>query len=155
MPSQCGDKLHDISAIDSRLADLEQEKQQLIALGAELQKSKPATPISDSFSPEQKIAIFKDLIRGRTDVFASRWQNQRGRSGYSVVCDNEWVLGVCNKPRIKCLDCTHRQFSELNDPVIYRHLAGRQAVGLYPHRSPHLRDVGSLHCPSPPTAMLR
>ena len=53
MPDQncSGDKFHDISAIDSRLADLEQEKQQLIALRAELQTSKPAPPISDSFSP--------------------------------------------------------------------------------------------------------
>jgi hypothetical protein len=45
---------------------------------------------------------------------------------------NEWVQGVCNKPRIKCVDCKHRQFSELNDQVIYRHLAGQQVVGLYP-----------------------
>ncbi len=101
-------KLHDISAIDSRLADLEQEKQQLIEFRAELQKSKPAPPISDSFFPKQKIAIFKNLFRGRTDIFASRWQNQRRRSGYSVACDDEWVQGVCNKPRIRCLDCTHR-----------------------------------------------
>jgi len=110
MPDQyrSGDKFHDISAIDSRLADLEQEKQQLIALRAELQKSKPVLPISDSFSPEQKITIFRNLFRGRTDIFANRWQNQRGRSGYTVACDNEWVQGVCNKPRIKCLDCTHR-----------------------------------------------
>jgi len=136
MPNQyrSGDKFHDISAIDSRLADLEQEKQQLITLRAELQKSKPVPPISDLFSPEQKIAIFRNLFRGRTDIFASRWQNQRGRSGYSVACDNEWVQGVCNKPRIKCLDCTHRQFSKLNDQVIYRHLAGQQVVGLYPLR---------------------
>ena len=49
-----------------------------------------------------------------------------------MACNNEWVQGVCNKPRIKCLDCTHRQFSELNDEVIYRHLAGQQVVGLYP-----------------------
>jgi hypothetical protein len=49
-----------------------------------------------------------------------------------VVCNNEWVKGICNKPRIKCQDCTHRQFSELNDQVIYRHLAGQQIVGLYP-----------------------
>jgi superfamily II DNA or RNA helicase len=134
MPDQyrSGDKLLDISAIDSRLAELEQEKQQLIALRAELQKSKPAPPLSDSFSPEQKIAIFRNLFRGRTDIFANRWQNQRGRSGYSVACDNEWVQGICNKPRIKCLDCTHRQFSELNDQIIYRHLAGQQVVGLYP-----------------------
>jgi len=124
--------LHDISAIDSRLADIEKEKQRLIALRAELQKSQPVPPTSDSFSPEQKIAIFRNLFRGRTDIFANRWQNQRGRSGYSVVCDNEWVQGVCNKPRIKCLDCAHRQFSELNDQIIYRHLAGQQVVGLYP-----------------------
>lgn len=134
MPDQfrSGDKFHDISAIDSRLADLEQEKQQLLALRAELQKSKPAPPASESFSPEQKIVIFRNLFRGRTDVFANRWQNRRGRSGYSVACDNEWVQGVCNKPRIKCLDCTHRQFSKLNDQVLYRHLAGQQIVGLYP-----------------------
>jgi hypothetical protein len=38
MPNQyrSGDKLHDISAIDSKLAELEQEKQQLIALREEL-----------------------------------------------------------------------------------------------------------------------
>jgi superfamily II DNA or RNA helicase len=134
MPNQyrSGDKFRDINAIDSRLAELEQEKQQLIALREELQKSKPAPPISDSFSPEQKIAIFRKLFRGRTDIFANRWQNQRGRSGYSVACDNEWVQGICNKPRIKCLECTHRQFSELTDQVIYRHLAGQQVVGLYP-----------------------
>jgi len=134
MPNQnhSRDKFHDISAIDSRLSDLEQEKQQLIALRSKLQKSKTAPPVSDSFSPEQKIAIFRNLFRGRTDIFANRWQNQRGRSGYSVACDNEWVQGVCNKPRIKCLDCTHRQFSELTDQIIYRHLAGQQVVGLYP-----------------------
>ena len=61
MPNQyrSGDKFRDISAIDSRLAELEEEKQQLIALGEELQKSKPAPPISVSFSPEQKIAILE------------------------------------------------------------------------------------------------
>ncbi|MES9851761.1 MAG: hypothetical protein ABW170_08015 [Candidatus Thiodiazotropha sp. L084R] len=115
------------------MTEIEQEKQQLIALREELQKSKPTPPVSGSFSPEQKIAIFKSLFRGRTDIFANRWQNQKGRSGYSVACNNEWVQGICNnKPRIKCLDCTHRQFRELNDQVIYRHLAGQQVVGLYP-----------------------
>ena len=45
---------------------------------------------------------------------------------------NEWVQGICNKPRIKCQDCNHRQFTELNDQVIYSHLAGQQVAGLYP-----------------------
>ena len=40
MPNQypSGEKLRDISVIDARLAELEQEKQQLIALREELQK---------------------------------------------------------------------------------------------------------------------
>lgn len=126
------DKFRDISTIDARLNELEQEKRQLLALKEELQKSKPIPTIQDSFSTEQKIAIFRDLFCGRTDIFANRWQNQQGRSGYSVACNNEWVKGICNKPRIKCQDCSHRQFSELNDQVIYRHLAGQQVVGLYP-----------------------
>jgi hypothetical protein len=59
------------------LAELEQEKQQLITLREELKKSKPAPPISDSFSPEQKIAIFRNLFRGRIDIFANRWQKHQ------------------------------------------------------------------------------
>lgn len=125
-------KFRDISTIDARLNELEQEKRQLLALKEELQKSKPIPTIQDSFSTEQKIAIFRNLFCGRTDIFANRWQNQQGRSGYSVACNNEWVKGICNKPRIKCQDCSHRQFSELNDQVIYRHLAGQQVIGLYP-----------------------
>nr|WP_041324735.1 hypothetical protein [Saccharophagus degradans] len=45
---------------------------------------------------------------------------------------NEWVQGICHKPRVKCQDCNHRQFTEINDQVIYRHLAGQQVVGVYP-----------------------
>jgi len=127
-----GGKFRDVPSIDARLIELEQEKQQLIALKEELQKPKSIPSIPDSFSPEQKIAIFRSLFRGRTDIFANHWQNQQGRSGYSVACNNEWIKGVCNKPRIKCQDCSHRQFSELSDQVIYRHLAGQQVVGLYP-----------------------
>ena len=49
-----------------------------------------------------------------------------------MACDNEWVQGICTKPRIKCQDCNHRQLSELKDQVIYHHLVGKQVVGLYP-----------------------
>jgi len=81
MPDQyrSGDKFRDISTIDSRLADLEQEKQQLIALRVELQKSKLVPPISDSSSPEQKIEILRNLFHGRTDIFANPqgiWSDQ-------------------------------------------------------------------------------
>lgn len=121
-----------IAEIDSRLVALEQEKKQLLALREQLQQPPSNTSDSPLYSPEQKIAIFRGLFRGRADIFANRWQNKQGRSGYSVACNNEWVQGICHKPRIKCQDCNHRQFTELNDQTIYRHLAGQQIVGLYP-----------------------
>ena len=125
------DSFQSIAEIDARLAELEQEKKQLLALREQLQYHSPNSSDSALYSPEQKIAIFRGLFRGRTDIFANRWQNKQGRSGYSVACNNEWVQGTCQKPRIKCQDCNHRQFTELNDPVIYSHLTGQQVVGLY------------------------
>lgn len=126
------DGFQSTAEIDARLAELEQEKKQLLALREQLQQPPSNTSDSPPYSPEQKIAIFRGLFRGRTDIFANRWQNKQGRSGYSVACNNEWVQGICHKPRIKCQDCNHRQFTELNDQIIYRHLAGQQVVGLYP-----------------------
>ena len=127
-----GNVLHNISGIDARLAELDKEKERLFALREELHRSQQKSPAFESFSSDQKISIFRRLFRGRTDIFATRWQNQQGRSGYSVACGNEWVKGNCNKPRIKCQDCNNKQYTELNDQVIYRHLAGHQIVGIYP-----------------------
>lgn len=126
------DGFQSTAEIDARLAELEQEKKQLLALREQLQQPPSNTSDSPLYSPEQKIAIFRGLFRGRADIFANRWQNKQGRSGYSVACNNEWLQGICHKPRIKCQDCNHRQFTELNDQIIYRHLAGQQVVGLYP-----------------------
>jgi superfamily II DNA or RNA helicase len=121
-----------IAEIDAKLAELKEKQKQLLALREQLQQSLPIAPDSTSYSPEQKIAIFRNLFRGRTDIFAKRWQNKQGRSGYSVACNNEWVQGICHKPRVNCQDCNHRQFTEINDQVIYRHLAGQHVTGLYP-----------------------
>lgn len=95
----------------------------------------PAVPdIEPSrFSSKEKIALFRRLFRGRTDVYPIRWESQKtGKSGYTPACTNEWRHGVCNKPRIKCSDCSHRQLSQLSDTVIYDHLAGEHTVGVYP-----------------------
>ena len=125
-------KPQSIIEIDARLSEREEEKNRLLALREQRQRFSPIEPDSNSYSPEQKIAIFRSLFRGRTDVFANRWQNKQGRSGYSVACDNEWGQGICHKPRVKCQDCNHRQFTEINDQIIYRHLAGQQVVVIPP-----------------------
>ena len=73
----------------------------------------------------EKIALFRNLFRGREDVFPHRWQNTKtGRSGYSPVCNNEWARGLCKKPKIKCGECPHQAFVPMSDDVIRRHLQG-------------------------------
>lgn len=85
-----------------------------------------------SLSTSQKVALFRRLFRGRTDVYPVRWESKAGKSGYSPACANEWRHGVCEKPRIKCSDCGHRSLVSLTDKTIYDHLAGRHTIGVYP-----------------------
>ncbi len=98
------------------------------------QASKPpadATVRHDSPSSD-KIALFRSLFRGREDVYPIRWESKAGRSGYRPACSNEWVHGICEKPRIKCADCPHQAFVPISDNAVYEHLAGRRTVGVYP-----------------------
>lgn len=83
-------------------------------------------------TPSEKVALFRRLFRGRTDVYPVRWENKSGKAGYALACANEWRPGICEKPRIKCADCVHRSFVELSDQVIYAHLSGQHTVGIYP-----------------------
>lgn len=84
-------------------------------------------------SPDQKVQLFRRLFRGRTDVYPLRWESRNsGKSGYAPACANEWRIGICDKPRIRCADCGHRVLLPLDDQVIYAHLAGDHTVGLYP-----------------------
>ena len=82
----------------------------------------PASPGS-SLSTAEKVALFRRLFRGRTDVYPVRWEGKTsGKSGYAPACANEWRAGVCEKPRIKCGDCGHRLLIPLSDSVIYEHM---------------------------------
>ncbi|WP_407271895.1 TOTE conflict system archaeo-eukaryotic primase domain-containing protein [Radiobacillus sp. PE A8.2] len=95
--------------------------------------SQPKT--KTAFSPKEKAAIllFMNLFRGRSDVFAKRWESSTtGKSGYSPVCANEWDKELCRKPKIKCQDCSNQSFHTLIPQVIYEHLSGSKTVGVYP-----------------------
>lgn len=86
-----------------------------------------------NLSIEEKIALFRRLFSGRTDVYPVRWVNKDGtRSGYIPACGNEWKVSLCDKKRVKCSECGNRQLLPLADRVIYDHLAGEHVVGVYP-----------------------
>src|SRR5512145_791300 len=91
-----------------------------------------ATCLSEELPPHEKIRLFISLFAGRPDVYAKRWENRQGKSGYSPVCKNEWQAGVCRKPAIKCADCPHRGYKALTDQVVEDHLRGRITAGTYP-----------------------
>lgn len=77
-----------------------------------------------------KIALFRSLFQGRADVYPRRFESKKtGRAGYAPACGNEWVRGICEKPRIKCGDCPHRAFLPVTDEVIRWHLSGKDKAG--------------------------
>jgi len=88
---------------------------------------------------EAKIVLFRSLFHGREDVYPRRFESRKtGRAGYSPVCGNEWVQGICEKPRIKCSECPHQRFLPVTDDVIRWHLQGHDdhsrdfVMGVYP-----------------------
>jgi superfamily II DNA or RNA helicase len=93
----------------------------------------PHKPELSRLSTTEKVALFRKLFRGRTDAYPVRWEGKTsGKSGYAPACGNEWLAGVCEKPRIKCGDCTNRLLIPVTDAVIYGHLAGKHTAGVYP-----------------------
>lgn len=95
-------------------------------------RGKDVRPVA-SFTSEAKVRLFRGLFRGREDVFPRRWENRKkNTSGYSPACSNEWVPGICDKPRVKCGDCAQRAFTPVDDRVVLDHLRGRHVMGVYP-----------------------
>jgi hypothetical protein len=124
------------------LASLRAENARLVALleahGIDWRLSPPpaipslATDVS-RLSTQDKVALFRRLFRGREDVHAIRWESKAtGKSGYAPACANEWRAGVCEKPRVRCADCSNRVLIPFSDAIIYGHLAGEHTVGVYP-----------------------
>jgi len=131
---------------EALLARLDRERQaagdRLLALREQYRVAATPAPASTEKQPcsgetpttsEEKVSLFRSLFRGREDVYPKYWRNEKtGRSGYSPACANEWVRGVCGKPRVKCGECPDRSFLPVTDQVILDHLQGRHVLGVYP-----------------------
>jgi hypothetical protein len=98
--------------------------------------------ITSESCEEAKIRLFRSLFRGREDHYARRFESRTaGKSGYQPDCRNEWLAGVCLKPRIKCSQCDQRQLIPITNAVIRNHLIGSDladgegkdfTIGVYP-----------------------
>ena len=144
-----------IAATEAELAELNAHRSELLARAAELQREKAVLlqpkgtlnlngkpTITNQSSQDEKIAIFRSLFRGREDIYPRRFESKKtGKKGYQPVCRNEWVSGICEKPKIRCEDCGRREFLPVTDQVMRNHLQGFDpqdrsgrdfTVGVYP-----------------------
>jgi superfamily II DNA or RNA helicase len=135
LPDDATDK---IAALQRRLADLDRERESVLANLEQLEQLRATVPPAAStksaqdatttiaLSNDAKITLFMSLFRGRDDVFPRRWENLKsGKAGYSPVCRNEWGRGICEKPRIKCTDCRNQAFVPVTSEIVRSHLQGK------------------------------
>lgn len=123
--------LHEIASLEARLAT-----EHAPAL---TQPSFENAPVTNTSPSPGKVDLFRRLFAGRPDVFPVRWENRKtGRSGYSPACANEWVKGICGKPKVKCGECPHQKFIPPDESVVEKHLRGDDGrsrdfvAGVYP-----------------------
>ena len=92
--------------------------------------SSTSPAMKQHLSLEEKVNVFRNLFKGRENVFARRWYSRTsGKSGYQPVCRNEWDRQLCDKKRYKCTECPNRLFKSLEYEDIYRHLEGKNPDG--------------------------
>lgn len=154
--------MNDLSSIDKQIKIAEKELAELdvqrTAIQNKIQKlkrGKESASINDpqgtytnlhkvtsDSSENEKISLFRSLFKGREDVFPRRFLSKTtGKSGYQPACRNEWIKGICLKPKIKCNDCNSRDFIPVSNDTIRNHLMGRDTksisnkdftIGIYP-----------------------
>ena len=98
----------------------------VVAWEPELFREAPADfdgpPLDARSAPAAKIARFRSLFAGRSDVYAVRWENARtGKAGWSPAVAAGWANA--RRP--------DREYLPLTDAVLEAHLTGTSHVGVY------------------------
>jgi superfamily II DNA or RNA helicase len=92
-----------------------------------------APPVDKDERARKRIALFRSLFRGREDVYARRWENADGRSGYVPAAVKDWKAINKSRPeQRRKVDQETRKFLPLTEGVIENHLLGKETVGVYP-----------------------
>jgi len=90
---------------------------------------------------DDRIRIFMDYFRTRTDLYSERYINQKtGKQGWNPACFRNFQDGCMKKHgKFQCFECPVSSFKPLNESVILAHFTGSDArgrknygIGLYP-----------------------
>ncbi len=113
------------SSVLETIKKLKEEKDRVSRFSPKPLHHDENAPVSRQSSESEKIYLFRMLFKGREDVYPRRFESRRtGKSGYQPACRNEWLKGICKKPKVKCSECENREFLPLTDEVIRNHLLG-------------------------------
>ena len=78
------------------------------------------------------IKLYKSLFRGRTDIYAVRWEKD-GRSGYMPAYKIDWTDYNKHKAQGGTFkNYKNKEFKPLNNSAIESHLSGKETCGIYP-----------------------
>ncbi len=81
---------------------------------------------------DEKIELFLSYFKGRSDVFATRYESTEGKTGYSPVCKNRFANGICDFRKYKkCIGCPNKEYYGFNSKDIEDHLKGKKTIGVY------------------------
>lgn len=81
---------------------------------------------------EKQFNLFLSLFRGRSDVYARRWE-KNGKSGYSPAYSFNWTEFMefkNNGGNLK--NFTNKKLIPLTPDIIKKHLSGGDIIGIYP-----------------------
>ena len=79
-------------------------------------------------STHEKLSIYKDYFKGRSDCYAIRWEKD-GKSGYAPSYSKE--ARFLSKDEKKKVPFKNR-YDKLSDEIILKHLKGQETIGIYP-----------------------
>ncbi len=81
---------------------------------------------------EDQLNLYLTLFRGRTDVYARRWEKE-GKSGYSPAYDFDWNEFLAHKRRGGTMTTFEKKTAiPLTPDIVRKHLVGQHVVGVYP-----------------------
>ena len=134
-----------IQQVRDRLLVVERERNELLRQLGDLERhayldSPPILgvplgqpPVTSALvTADNRVSLFLVLFRCRESVYPRLWENKKkGTKGYAPVCDHDWAPGLCNKPRVKCSECSHQAFRPLDESAAKDHLLGKTTIGTY------------------------
>ena len=82
--------------------------------------------VTANSSKGEKVRLFRQLFRGREDIYAVRWEGRNGKAGYCPASRKDW-----SKPSVS-KSAAPKEYFPLTDEVIHNHLTGRIIAGVYP-----------------------